>query len=75
MSSVPERSDIAEEYKWDLASLYADDEEWEAAFESVRERLDDLQAFEGRATDDPETLQATLETYEAIMRDVANVST
>ena len=75
MSSVPERSDIAEEYKWDLASLYADDEEWEAAFESVRERLDDLRAFEGRATDDPETLQATLETYEAIMRDVANVST
>jgi len=75
MSSVPDRSDIAEEYKWDLASLYADDEEWEAAFESVRERLDDLRAFEGRATDDPETLQATLETYEAIMRDVANVST
>ena len=75
MSSVPERSDIAEEYKWDLTSLYADDEEWEAAFESVQERLDDLRAFEGRATDDPETLQATLETYEAIMRDVANVST
>jgi len=75
MSSVPERSDIAEEYKWDLESLYADDEEWEAAFESVQERLDDLRAFEGRATDDPETLQATLETYEAIMREVANVST
>ena len=75
MSSVPDRSDIAEEYKWDLESLYADDEEWEAAFESVRERLDDLRAFEGRATDDPETLQATLETNEAIMREVANVST
>ena len=73
MSSVPERGDIDEEYKWDLQSLYADDDEWEAAFESVQERLDDLRAFEGRATDDPETLQETLETYEEVMRTVANV--
>jgi len=74
MSSVPERSEVDEEYKWDLESLYADDEEWEQAYESVEERLDDLRAFEGRATDDPETLQETLETYESIMREVANVS-
>ncbi|WP_135366006.1 oligoendopeptidase F [Halosimplex halophilum] len=74
MSSVPERSDIDEEYKWELESLYADDDEWEAAFESVQERLDDLRAFEGRATDDPETLQDCLETYESVMREVANVS-
>ncbi|WP_436911371.1 oligoendopeptidase F [Halosimplex marinum] len=74
MSSVPERSDIDEEYKWELESLYADDEAWEAAFESVQDRLDDLRAFEGRATDDPETLQDCLETYESIMREVANVS-
>ncbi|QPV64530.1 oligoendopeptidase F [Halosimplex litoreum] len=74
MSSVPERSEIDEQYKWELESLYADDEEWEAAFESVQERLDDLRAFEGRATEDPETLQDCLETYESIMREVANVS-
>jgi len=71
---VPERSDIDEQYKWELESLYADDEAWEAAFESVQERLDDLRAFEGRATEDPETLQDCLETYESIMREVANVS-
>jgi oligoendopeptidase F len=74
MSSVPERSEIDEQYKWELESLYADDEEWEAAFESVQERLDDLRAFEGRATEDPETLQDCLATYESIMREVANVS-
>ncbi|WP_123538061.1 oligoendopeptidase F [Halosimplex salinum] len=75
MSSVPERGDIDEVYKWDLESLYADDEEWEAAFDSVSERLDDLRAFEGRSTEDPETLQETLETYESVMREVANVGT
>ncbi|WP_459191221.1 oligoendopeptidase F [Halosimplex sp. J119] len=74
MSSVPERSDIDEEYKWELESLFADDDEWEEAFDAVRERLDELRAFEGRATEDPETLQETLETYESIMREVANVS-
>ncbi|WP_436926328.1 oligoendopeptidase F [Halosimplex amylolyticum] len=74
MSSVPERSDIDEEYKWELESLFADDDEWEEAFESVEGRLDDLRSFEGRSTEDPETLQATLETYEEVMRDVANVS-
>ena len=42
MSSVPERSDIDAEYKWELESLYADDDEWEAAFESAQERLDEL---------------------------------
>ncbi|WP_324759768.1 oligoendopeptidase F [Haloarcula montana] len=74
MSSVPARSDIDEEYKWDLASLYADDEAWEAAFEEAEELVEDLAAYEGRATDDAATLRETLETYEELMRIVSNVS-
>jgi len=74
MSSVSDRSDIDEEYKWDLEALYADDDAWEEAFEDVSERIEDLAAFEGRATEDAETLAETLETYEDVMRQVANVS-
>ena len=74
MSSVPDRSDIDEEYKWDLEALYADDDAWEDAFEDVSERIEDLAAFEGRATEDAGTLAETLETYEDVMRQVANVS-
>ena len=74
MSSVPDRSDVAEEYTWDLSDLYADDEEWEAAFEAVEERLEELSAYEGRVTEDAETLQAVLEFRESIMREVANVA-
>ncbi|QSG07857.1 oligoendopeptidase F [Halapricum desulfuricans] len=73
MSSVPERSDVETEYTWELEALYADDDEWETAFEQVSERIDDLAAFEGRATDDAETLLATLETFEDVMRQVENV--
>ena len=74
MSSVPERSEVDEEYKWDLAALYPDDDAWEDAFEEAREMIEDLTAFEGRATEDADTLAETLATYEDLMREVANVS-
>jgi len=75
MSSVPERSEIDEEYKWDLEGIYASDDEWEAAFEDVSERLDDLKQYEGQVTADGETLLATLETRDELMRDVQQVTT
>ncbi|MBO4248699.1 oligoendopeptidase F [Halomicrobium sp. IBSBa] len=74
MSSVPDRSEIETQYKWDLESLYATDEDWETAYERAEALVADLAAYEGRATDDAETLCATLETYEDLMRTVANVS-
>ncbi|MEF8809084.1 oligoendopeptidase F [Natronomonas sp.] len=74
MSSVPERSEIADEYMWDLTDLFADDEEWEEAYEDVEERLADLEAYEGRVTEDAETLEEVLELRESIMREVSNVA-
>lgn len=73
MSSVPERSDIDEEYKWDLDSIYASDEEWEAAYEDVAERVPELASYEGRATEDPETLLELFETMESVLREVSMV--
>ena len=74
MSSIPDRSEVDEEYKWDLDALYPDDDAWEDAFEEAREMIEDLTAFEGRATEDADTLAETLATYEDLMREVANVS-
>ena len=73
MSSVPAREEIDEAYKWDLASLYASDEAWEQAYGEADALVEDLAAYEGRATDDAATLLATLETYEDLMRTVSNV--
>ncbi|PSP34521.1 oligoendopeptidase F [Halobacteriales archaeon QH_10_67_22] len=75
MSSVPERGDVDEQYKWDLEALYPDDDAWEDAFEDAGALVDDLRAFEGRATDDADTLHETLQTYETVMRQVGNVAT
>jgi oligoendopeptidase F len=75
MSSVPERSDIDAEDKWALESIFASDEDWEAAFEDVRDRVDDLAAYEGRVTESPETLHELLELREDLIRDVSTVAT
>ncbi|WP_115863510.1 oligoendopeptidase F [Halorussus litoreus] len=74
MSSVPERSEIDAEYKWDLESIYATDDEWEQAYEEVEERLDELSAYEGRATEDGETLLEVLELSEELSRKVETVA-
>ncbi len=74
MSTVPDRGEVAEEYTWDLTDLFADDDEWEAAYETVAARIDDLAAYEGRVTESAETLAAVLELRETIMREVSNVA-
>ncbi|MFO8116338.1 MAG: oligoendopeptidase F [Halorubrum sp.] len=75
MSSVPERAEIAEAYKWDLQSVYEDDEAWEAAYETVSDRIDELRAYEGRATEDAATLLELLELREEIFRELQQVMT
>jgi len=74
MSSVQERSDIEEEYKWNLGSLFTSDEEWEEAHEAAAAQIADLEAFEGRATEDAGTLLELFEVYESVMRAVENVN-
>jgi oligoendopeptidase F len=74
MSSVPERSDIDAQYKWDLESIYASDEEWEVAYEDVEERLGELEKYEGQVTDDGETLLTVLQLSDELGREVSMVA-
>jgi len=73
MSTVPKRSELEEEYTWDLESIYTDDEAWEAAYESVQADLDELRSYEGAATTDGETLLSVLELRDELLRDVDTV--
>lgn len=74
MSSVPERSDVEGEYKWDLESVYTTDEEWETAYEEATElvaRLDEYDEADAEAGSD---LLSILELYEEVGRTVSNVA-
>ncbi|SEH62367.1 oligopeptidase F. Metallo peptidase. MEROPS family M03B [Halopenitus malekzadehii] len=75
MSTVPDRSEIDAQYRWDLEDIYADDEAWETAYESVSDRVDELGEYEGRVTADPGTLLELLELRESVLREVAKVTT
>jgi oligoendopeptidase F len=74
MSSVRERSEIDTEYTWDLESVFEEVSEWEAEYEALQGRLDDLQAYEGSAVEDGETLLEVLELRDEVMRRVATVA-
>ncbi|MCO8242932.1 MULTISPECIES: oligoendopeptidase F [unclassified Haladaptatus] len=74
MSSVPERSDIDAQYKWDLESIYATDDEWEDAYEDVEERLNELEEYEGQVTEDGETLLTVLRLTDELGREVSMVA-
>ncbi|GAB6879877.1 oligoendopeptidase F [Halorubrum gandharaense] len=74
MSSVPERADIDAEYQWDLESIFPDDEAWAEAYEAVAGRIDELADYEGRVTEDAETLLELLELREEIFREVGQVA-
>ena len=74
MSSVPERSDVDDAYKWELKSIYATDEDWEAAYEAVESRLGELQSYEGQATADGETLLDVLTLRDELARTVEQVT-
>ncbi len=74
MSTVPERSAIAEEDKWALESIFASDESWAEHFDTVSDRIEELAAYEGRVTEHPETLLELLERREEIAREVSQLS-
>lgn len=75
MSSVPERGEIDEQYKWDTDDLFVDDSEWEDSYETAESLIEELEEYEGRVTEDAETLLSVLDHTEEMMRTVSNVAT
>ena len=74
MSTVPEREEIDEQHKWQLDSIFDSDDAWAEQFETVSGRIEELEAYEGRVTESPETLLELLELREELMREVAQLS-
>ena len=60
VKSLPPRSSVAEADTWDLSSLYADSEHWEADYSLAEEKLAKYAAFQGRLSENAETLAELL---------------
>ena len=73
MEKVPERSEIAQKYKWDLESIYSENGEWKNSLESVKKRLDEFGPYEGRVCESGDTLLELLDLSESVMREMGIV--
>ena len=53
---IPKRSELPEEYTWDLRDMYPSDEAWRAEYEALQEMPARLASFRGRLGESAETL-------------------
>lgn len=58
---LPKRSEVKEEYTWDLSAMFASKEAWEEQLSACRTLTGELEAFEGKVTASAENLLAVLE--------------
>jgi len=74
--SAPERSEIPEEFKWDLSALYKTREDFEKEFESVEPMLPAIQALKGKLSDETgETLKKCFDLSNTISRVIERLAT
>lgn len=63
---LSERNDIPAAERWDLERIYKDAEAWEVDFRAAAAELEKIPAFEGRLTENAETLYDYLKTMESL---------
>ncbi len=74
MSSVPERSEIDSDYRWDLSSVYSGDDDWEAALEAVTDTIETLETMDADAITDAESLHTVLTQRDQVLRETATIT-
>jgi oligoendopeptidase F len=67
------RTEIPEQYKWDLTAIYPDEEAWEVDFARVSPMLRALAAYEGKLASSAKELADALLAYEQVSRLVDKV--
>jgi oligoendopeptidase F len=68
-----DRSEIPDEYKWDLTSMYTSAEEWEAELEEFKERLPEVEQYKGHLGDSGEALLAAIKKQEELSMMAGNL--
>jgi oligoendopeptidase F len=73
VKQIPTRDEVPTELAWDLTTVYASDQDWEADYQAVSTQAQALQSFKGRVTENGEQLLATLESVFATTRRLEKV--
>lgn len=65
---IPARSEIEEEYRWNLSDIYEDIDAWEKDFSYVEKHLGDLKEYKGKLSRSAGNLEACLRESEKLER-------
>ena len=68
-----ERDQISMEHKWDLESMYANDEQWEEDFKKVKALADEIEVYKGKTVESSKTLLEVLVLKDELYRLAYNV--
>ena len=72
---IPERSEIPEAHRWDLAPLFDNDDEWERLFGELEKRIEGYTAFRGRLGESLAVFKEALEFDLALSRELERLYT
>jgi len=73
VAAVPKRADIAEKYRWNLADIFASDDQFEAAFKKVEALTSALTRLKGTIGSSSEALLAALKTRDEMQSEFDRV--
>jgi oligoendopeptidase F len=74
-TTIPARADVPRETTWDTDSIFATPSDWQAAFDSLQGRGEEIAArFQGRLAEGPETLAAYFTASEDLLRSLSHVA-
>lgn len=75
MAELRDRKDIDDLYKWDLSSLFENDDCWEKSFEEVKNLKKEILTYKGRILDNERVLKETIELELELSRKVSRLFT
>ena len=63
-NKIPDRSEVPENDKWNLSSLFTSDSQWESSLKEIPSLTQKLLSFKGRLSESSETFLAALKAFE-----------
>lgn len=60
MSQVKERSEISDNYKWNLGDIYANQEEWDKDYQLVKNGISEIVSYQSKLSESAEKLLSAL---------------
>jgi oligoendopeptidase F len=68
-----ERSSIPEQYKWNLADIYASDDAWKSAKEAFVARMDKVGSYKGTIAESPAKMLASVEAITSLNKEYSRL--